>query len=260
MTAEGKLQYLVLPNVANPYLLARVRWPDVCQAISPGRPIWQEDPGLFDLPYDPSGTPVTLEQATTIAAGWGVALDRDDTTYASGATLIRRMPSNWSNLSPAELRAWAIDDVPPRRGTTAPADAADPAAARARAPKTSVLRRLRWPRKPSIPSPQVQGVEALPVAELPTGTAAGGAPALGEQHPPLVVVSGATTEFLGGNGDHPVELAEMADVGENERAGDNGHRAPGLLGVLDIDVSDIVVDLRDMNLNTVPLSDEPDPS
>jgi hypothetical protein len=109
-----------------------------------------------------------------------------------------------------------------------------------------------------VPAPLRDGLEAAPVAELPIGTAAAEGWAVGEEQRPLVVVSGPATEFLGGDGDR--ELIDMADVGENEPAGDNGHRAPGLVGVLDIDVDDVVLDLRDMNLNAMPLTDEPDPS
>ena len=56
-TELAEVQYLVLPDSVNPYLLARVRWPDVAQAISPELPHWQYDPGLFDLPYDPAARP-----------------------------------------------------------------------------------------------------------------------------------------------------------------------------------------------------------
>ena len=66
-----EVQYLVLAERDAPYLLARVRWPDVAQAMSAGCPYWQYDPGLFDLPYDPSSTKVTLSQASAIAAGSG---------------------------------------------------------------------------------------------------------------------------------------------------------------------------------------------
>lgn len=34
----AEVQYLVLPNSTNPFLLARVRWPDVAEAISAGIP------------------------------------------------------------------------------------------------------------------------------------------------------------------------------------------------------------------------------
>ena len=51
MAERGEIQYLVLPDPDHPHLLACVRWPDVFHAISPVRPEWQNDPGLFDLPY-----------------------------------------------------------------------------------------------------------------------------------------------------------------------------------------------------------------
>src|SRR5271166_907346 len=105
----AELQYYVLPDTINPYLLARVRWPDVAQAISAGRPDWQYDAGLFDLPYDPSSATVTLSQATSIAERWGAYLLSD--TGDSVPSLIRRMPANWSNLVPAEKRAWSLEFI-----------------------------------------------------------------------------------------------------------------------------------------------------
>jgi hypothetical protein len=109
MTAPRReVQYLVLPNPTAPFLLARVRWPDVYQAISPARSDWQDDPGLFDLPYTAAATRVTGSEAARIAAEWGARLPADDEVQAPGPSLIRRMPSDWSNLSAAERRAWSI--------------------------------------------------------------------------------------------------------------------------------------------------------
>ncbi len=110
-----EVRYFVLADRTSPYLLARVRWPDVAQAITAGCRDWQDDPGLFDLPYDKSGAPVTLVQATAIAAGWGASLPSDTTTPSPIPPLIRRMPANWSNLSPAEKRAWSLEFVFTRR-------------------------------------------------------------------------------------------------------------------------------------------------
>ena len=118
MSGRTDVQYLVLPDTTNPYLLARVRWPDVFQAISAGRPYWQDDPGLFDLPYDPNSTEVTLEQATAIAADWDARLPADEKARTSDPSLIRRMPADWSNLAPAELRAWSIEFLKTGRPTT----------------------------------------------------------------------------------------------------------------------------------------------
>jgi len=108
-----EVQYLVLAERDAPYLLARVRWPDVAQAMSAGCPYWQYDPGLFDLPYDPSSAKVTLAQASAIAAGWGASLVSRPTT--SVPPVIRRMPANWSNLAPAERRVWSLEHVGRRR-------------------------------------------------------------------------------------------------------------------------------------------------
>jgi hypothetical protein len=109
VAAARDVQYYVLPDPDDPYLLARVRWPDVCQAISPVRTHWQDDPGLFDAPYDPGTTRVTRERAAAIAAEWKAHLPSDDTGGAFEFPLMRRMPADWSNLSRGEKRAWSID-------------------------------------------------------------------------------------------------------------------------------------------------------
>ncbi len=115
MPDSGEMQYLVLADRAVPYLLARVRWPDVAQAISAASPDWLDDPGLFDLPYDPSAVTVTFAQAASVAAGWGRRLH---TEPAEGIpSYIRRMPANWSDLSPSERRTWGIEFVGRRRAT-----------------------------------------------------------------------------------------------------------------------------------------------
>ena len=109
----GELKYLVLTDRAAPYLLARVRWPDVAQAITVGSPDWLEDPGLFDLPYEPSAVQLSFTQAASVAAGWGRQLRAEP---AEGIpSFIRRMPANWSDLSPVERRAWGLESVGRRR-------------------------------------------------------------------------------------------------------------------------------------------------
>lgn len=110
----GEVPYFVLADAAVPYLLARVRWPDVAQAISARSPDWLEDYGLFDLPYNRSAVPVTFTQAASVAASWGTQLHAE---VAEGVpSYIRRMPANWSDLSPSERRAWGIEFVGRRRG------------------------------------------------------------------------------------------------------------------------------------------------
>jgi hypothetical protein len=110
-----EVKYYVLGGSTNPYLLARVRWPDVAQAITDGCRDWQDDPGLFDLPYEPIGATVTQAEAAAIAVGWGAPLPSDATFSSSLPPLIRRMPANWSNLAPAEKRAWSLEFVPTGR-------------------------------------------------------------------------------------------------------------------------------------------------
>ena len=111
--AAREVRYLVLADRAAPYLLARVRWPDVAQAITVGSPDWLDDPGLFDLPYDPSAVTVSFTQAASVAAGWGRQLRAG---AAEGVpSFIRRMPANWSDLPPVERRAWGLESVVRRR-------------------------------------------------------------------------------------------------------------------------------------------------
>jgi len=153
MSGDAEVQYVVLGDVAQPYLLARVRWPDVCQAISAGRPAWQDDPGLFDLPYDPSSAAVTAEQAVTVAGGWGVRLNPDEPVVPSVSALIRRMPADWSNLSPAEKRAWGLEFVHMGRrpvGHQAAGSAESPGRVAASAPRRT---RWGWRRRTVTPSP-----------------------------------------------------------------------------------------------------------
>jgi hypothetical protein len=139
---ERKIQYLVLPNAAEPFLLARVRWPDVYQAISPVRRDWQDDPGLFDLPYAPNGTAIAPEAAARLAAEWGVELPSEEETQSSGLSLIRRLPSDWSSLSTSERRAWAIDDRPAARVVALPSLSSVASAVWA-------SMRRRWARRPA---------------------------------------------------------------------------------------------------------------
>jgi hypothetical protein len=107
---QRPVKYLVLPNVENAFLLARVRWPDIYQAISPVRADWQDDPGLFDLPYSPGSTHISYEQACEIAAEWGTEIPSEEADQQQLApTLIRRMPADWTSLSTAERRAWSIE-------------------------------------------------------------------------------------------------------------------------------------------------------
>jgi hypothetical protein len=107
--AEQEVQYLVLGGT-DPYLLARVRWPDVAQAISEDCPRWLDDPGLFDLPYERESTKVSPGRAAEIAAEWGTQLPAPSSTGFSEPRL-RRIPATWSDMVPVERRAWALEHV-----------------------------------------------------------------------------------------------------------------------------------------------------
>lgn len=115
MSDIGDVKYLVLADRAVPYLLGRVRWPDIAQAMSARIPDWLDDQGLFDLPYDPGAVMVSFPQAASVAASWGRQLHPG---AAEGVpSYIRRMPANWSDPSPSERRAWGIESVGTRRAT-----------------------------------------------------------------------------------------------------------------------------------------------
>ena len=114
MTSDtGEVTYLVLADRAVPYLLARVRWPDVAQAITANCPDWLDDPGLFDLPYDLNAVKVSFTQATSVAAGWGRQLRAE--ADVGVPSLVRRMPANWSDLSPAERDGLGLESARRRR-------------------------------------------------------------------------------------------------------------------------------------------------
>jgi hypothetical protein len=83
----------------------------VFEAISAAEPDWRADPGLFDLPYDPSSHLITPDEAATLAEEWGARLPGVDDVAAAGPLLLRRMPANWSDPSKAEKRAWAIESM-----------------------------------------------------------------------------------------------------------------------------------------------------
>jgi hypothetical protein len=142
----GEIQYLVLAHAGEPFLLARVRWPDVAQAVTPGCLEWQEDVGLFDLPGDPGSAPVTLDQAVDIAVGWGAQLPSEP-TVGSGPLLIRRMPANWSDMPPAERRAWSLDLAPSKSRRRRPRVTAE--ATPSTPPRPARRLALRADRRPS---------------------------------------------------------------------------------------------------------------
>ena len=110
-----EVTHVVLTDGAVPYLLARVRWPDVAQATTVGNRTWLDDPGLFDLRYSPNAVPLTFGQAASVAAGWGMQLGAEPASDAP--SFIRRMPANWSDLSPVERRAFGIEFAGKKRAS-----------------------------------------------------------------------------------------------------------------------------------------------
>jgi hypothetical protein len=171
----NEVQYLVLPDATNPHFLARVRWPDICQAVSPVRPYWQDDPGLFDLPYDPNSTPVTFDQAQLIAAAWDVRLPADGIASPAGPSIMRRMPADWSNLSRAEKRAWSIEFMTTRQDLAAgdASAARNGAVARSRSGRFRLRRRSVRPAvEPSELAPEELIADLTAVSADPVETGA----------------------------------------------------------------------------------------
>ena len=167
---EREVQYLVLKSQTDPFMLARVRWPDICQAVSPVRRDWQDDPGLFDLPYESSSTRITHDEAQQLAAEWGADLPAEDDAQQSGSSLIRRLPSEWSRLSTAERRAWAIDTRPARAARAAKAATGARPARTALPARLSILvsMLLGWRRQPLLvegPLPHREAARVLELAE-----------------------------------------------------------------------------------------------
>ena len=102
---------------------------------APPSPDWLDDAGLFDLPYDPNAVAVSFSQAASVAAGWGRQLHTEATEGAP--SYIRRMPANWSDLSPSERRTWGIEFVGRRRVPARPARRLRPFPAKAAASSAS---------------------------------------------------------------------------------------------------------------------------
>ena len=101
--AANEIQYLVLHDDSHPILLARVGWPDVFHAISPARPEWQSDPGLLDLPYDPSSVVVTPDSAAAIAAE-GVTADGRAETDTIHYPIVEAIAANDPDAARSAIR------------------------------------------------------------------------------------------------------------------------------------------------------------
>jgi hypothetical protein len=65
------ITYAVEEADGKPYLLARLRWPDVAEAISPHQTEWKTNRRLFDMLYSSDGAIVSAEEAGRLAASWG---------------------------------------------------------------------------------------------------------------------------------------------------------------------------------------------
>jgi hypothetical protein len=144
------MSYVVLTDRAVPYLLARLRWPDVAQAMTVSSPRWLEDPGLFDLHYDCSAVNVSFAQAASVAAGWGAQLRPG---AAAGGPIMGRMSSSLLEKSRSNGHAWSIEFVGRRRGSSRRVPRPRPVGGKAasangaaRGPGSAQLERRRYPR------------------------------------------------------------------------------------------------------------------
>jgi hypothetical protein len=141
-----EMSYLVLTDRAVPYLLARLRWPDVAQAMTVSSPHWLENPGLFDLHYDSSAVNVSFSQAASVAAGWGTQLRAG---AAADGPVMRRMSSSLHEKSRRNEHAWSIGFVGRRRDSSRRVPRLQPVgemAAPVRGAEGALLERRRYPR------------------------------------------------------------------------------------------------------------------
>jgi hypothetical protein len=145
-----EMSYVVLTDRAVPYLLARLRWPDVAQALTGTSPGWLDDPGLFDLHYDSSAVNVSFSQAASVAAGWGMQLRAG--AAAEGPVMRRTSPSR-PDKSHRNRRAWGIELVGSRRSSSRRVprlqpvhEKAAPVSGAMRGPESALVERRRYPR------------------------------------------------------------------------------------------------------------------
>jgi hypothetical protein len=107
------VRYLALPDKIRPRALARIRWPDLAQAMTAAHPVWKDDPALFDLLHSHAATPITAAQATKIASSWGASLNHE-TQADSTVRLSDKQPRYWKErkLRP-DSTTWGGDGTEP---------------------------------------------------------------------------------------------------------------------------------------------------
>jgi len=66
-----------------PYILARLRWPDLAESISPHNPEWTTQRSMFYMLYDSSGEWVSEEYAREFAESWGATWPQSDEPCAT---------------------------------------------------------------------------------------------------------------------------------------------------------------------------------
>jgi hypothetical protein len=191
-----EMSYLVLTDRAVPYLLARLRWPDVAQALTVSSTDWLDDPGLFDLHYDSGAVNVSFAQAASVAASWGMQLRAGAATQGP---VIRRMSSTRSEKSGRNGHAWTIGFVGRGRGSSPRIprlrpvhDKAAPASGATRGPESALLERRRYPRVRIAGRAHIRSGPATISAEL-VDLGPGGLRFV-QPKPPFALAPGATLE------------------------------------------------------------------
>lgn len=83
MRTEMTVTYATDSADGVPYVLARLRWPDLAETISPHNPEWTTQRSAFAMLYDSSGELVSEEVARKLADRWGATWPESDEPCAT---------------------------------------------------------------------------------------------------------------------------------------------------------------------------------
>lgn len=98
---EQSTRYAVERDASgNPYLLARLRWPDIAEAVSPHDRLWTTNWHLFNMLYESTGEWVGEDYARELALSWGASFD-------AVRAVLAKPPKAPNQMTPDELRTWA---------------------------------------------------------------------------------------------------------------------------------------------------------
>ena len=71
---DTTVKYFTEASPDMPWLLARVRWPDIAQVVTKADPVWRDDKDALRYLWDSDGAITTPDEAARIAHAWGVTL------------------------------------------------------------------------------------------------------------------------------------------------------------------------------------------